>query len=335
MIATTKAWLERMRLQSDRGGCGRSLPPGHLYEVFGLLIESELEIPELPIAEPGIVRRGDVSIRMGDVPVPREPTKYIHMDIQFGAGWILIDPGEGARLLVRDGNAIIVAPYSSASASEMRTYVLGSAMGALLHQRGLLPLHGNAIVMRGGAVAICGASGAGKSTLAAEFQNRGYGLICDDLCLVSFDSLGRPVAWPGIPRLKLWNDSLSSLGMSSEGLSSIGWDLEKYHVPASNYAGTRSYPLRALYNLRDSGDVAPGIVRLSGLDAVNVVTANTYRRRFRELMGDAHAYLRQIGLIVQNVPAFDFIREVGFDRFRSETDRLEQHILDVARTACE
>ncbi|MEG8053162.1 hypothetical protein QP185_07710 [Sphingomonas aerolata] len=56
----------------------------------------------------------------------------------------------------------------------MPPYLLGTALGALLHQRALLPLHCNAIVHDGKAFLFCGDSGAGKSTLAAVFEARGY-----------------------------------------------------------------------------------------------------------------------------------------------------------------
>src|SRR5258708_9269606 len=84
-------------------------------------------------------------------------------------------------------------------------------MGAIFHQRGLLPLHANAIEVGGQAVAFVGPSGAGKSTLAAYFRDRGYRVLCDDVCVVSFGSDGEPLAWPGIPRIKLSGRALAAL----------------------------------------------------------------------------------------------------------------------------
>src|SRR5258708_39789946 len=83
-------------------------------------------------------------------------------------------------------------------------------MGAIFHQRGLLPLHANAIEVGGQAVAFVGPSGAGKSTLAAYFRDRGYRVLCDDVWVVSFGSDGEPLAWPGVPRVKLWGDALAA-----------------------------------------------------------------------------------------------------------------------------
>ena len=60
-------------------------------------------------------------------------------------------------------------------------------MGAALHQRGILPLHANAVEIDHRAVAFMGASGAGKSTLAAWFHDQGYPILADDVCVIRAD----------------------------------------------------------------------------------------------------------------------------------------------------
>jgi len=57
---------------------------------------------------------------------------------------------------------------------------MGSAMGALLHQRNILALHAGTIAVNGGSVIFCGPSGIGKSTLAAGFRRRGYPNVAGD-----------------------------------------------------------------------------------------------------------------------------------------------------------
>jgi hypothetical protein len=57
------------------------------------------------------------------------------------------------RYLVRDGREIIVDPAPDAPDRDVRLFLLGSTLGILCHQRGLLPIHANAIVVGGGAVA--------------------------------------------------------------------------------------------------------------------------------------------------------------------------------------
>ena len=70
---------------------------------------------------------------------------------------------------IQEGKQIIVSPMGNTCEDKIRLYILGICMGALLMQRGILPLHGSAINIDGKVYAILGNSGAGKSTLAAAF----------------------------------------------------------------------------------------------------------------------------------------------------------------------
>jgi hypothetical protein len=99
----------------------------------------------------------------------------------------------------------------------LRSYLLGSGVGALLIQRGLLVLHGNALEKKGRAIVCVGASGAGKSTLACALMRQGWKLLADDL--VALTSGGEVL--PGIPRIKLWEDAALAFGLNPRSLPEI------------------------------------------------------------------------------------------------------------------
>ena len=114
------------------------------------------------------------------------------------------------------------------NAAELRTYLLGSAFGALLIQRGLLVLHGNALEREGRAIVCLGASGAGKSTLACALVRQGWRLLADDLVAISAEGM----VLPGIPRIKLWEDAMRSFGWSPELGIPVASGMAKYLIPA-------------------------------------------------------------------------------------------------------
>ena len=89
-------------------------------------------------------------------------------------------------------------------------------MGALLHQRNILILHGSAIKVNGESVIFVGPSGVGKSTLAAGFTKRGYPFLVDDVCALSV-GCNHPLVIPGFPRLKLWADTLKKIDTDTDG----------------------------------------------------------------------------------------------------------------------
>ena len=122
-------------------------------------------------------------------------------------GRIGIDVPEVGRYACSDGVLITVEAAPGASEDALRLFLLGSALGCLLTQRGLLVLHGNAFVVDGGCAVVLGHSGAGKSTLAAEMHRRGHLVLSDDV--VPVDAAGRAI--PGWPRIKLWQDALDRL----------------------------------------------------------------------------------------------------------------------------
>ena len=127
---------------------------------------------------------------------------------QATANQFLLKMDGGGRYLVQNGNEIIVEPAADSLASDVRVFLLGSCIGALLHQRGLLVIHAGAVYTEKGAVLFTGHSGCGKSTLLGELMRRGYKMMVDDVCAVTLDAstgseqrfaqrkLGRPAARP-------------------------------------------------------------------------------------------------------------------------------------------
>ena len=115
-------------------------------------------------------------------------------------------------------------PMPVQTTHEVVLFLMGSVMGALLHQRDYLPLHGSAIKTENGAALFLGTSSIGKSTIAAGFQKRGYPILADDLCAVAMDKDSRAIVLPGFPRLKLWADALKKLEVPAADLLRVRVD---------------------------------------------------------------------------------------------------------------
>jgi hypothetical protein len=233
------------------------------------------------------------------------------------------------RYLIREGRQIVIDPAPGASERNLRLFLLGSAIGALLHQRGLLPLHANAIDLGRRAVAFSGHSGAGKSTIAAWFHDRGYPILADDVCVIGFDGAGRALAHPGIPRLRLWREALEASGRDTGAYDRSFDDLDKYDVPTGTSAQLDPLPLAAIYLLRkadeDGGDGA--VDRLTGVDAVDTLMSNTYRGAYLRTIGRTAEHLAACLRVVRAVPVFRAQRLWGFERFDEQAQRLHDHAI--------
>ncbi|GLK71377.1 hypothetical protein KHC23_11385 [Ancylobacter dichloromethanicus] len=274
----------------------------------GWRIRSAIPLPELM---PWTVdeRPADLTVEIGEVPerLPggREASSFLQVDDD---GACLLGVPEVGRFLVRPSGAITIRPLPEASPAEIRLFLLGSVLGFICHQHGLLPLHGSCVEMDGGAVAFCGHSGVGKSTLALNFARRGRRVLSDDVCVI--ESVDQVLVRPSFPRLKLWRDTIEDAALSTEGLERNRRGQEKYHYLVHEAGFREPLPLRAIFLLRAAGPgESTGIERLSdALDILTALTAQTFRPRLSQLLGKAAQLFQARARIASSVPVFTLAR---------------------------
>jgi hypothetical protein len=294
-----------------------------LYRVFGLQLRSEIPLTELFPAEQG--DGPEITIRLAPFP-PIEGERFDGFAVT-AAGAVLNVPG-AARYLVRNGDEILVDPDPDGSERHMRLYLLGSALGALLHQRNLLPLHANSIGIGGRAVAFLGHSGAGKSTMAAWFHDRGFDVLADDVCVVTQSEGSPPLAQPGIPRLRMWRDALEASGRSADGHELSFDDAEKYNVPTREPTAEGPLRLGAIYLLKKAEEATPGepfVQPLGGIEAIDALVANTYRGGYIPMLGGTKRHLASCLALARSVPIFAVNRLWGKDHLDRQLRDIEAH----------
>jgi hypothetical protein len=296
-----------------------------VYWLAGLRIDSEIELPILTRWDGRLATQGAARISRG-------PLKdYSIADaVPFAGGSckdkeLLFAVPEVARFLIRNGDDIVIDAEAGAGANDIAAYLLGSVFGVLCHQRGIVPIHGSAIDVDGeSCVAFVGDSGAGKSTLSAALAARGHQVISDDVCfLVAGDDLK---VWPGIGRIRLWEDSLTALklGASDAVREYDGWD--KFVVPlAPPPQLDRPRHLARIYQLRSSGS-EPTIMRVRGAAAIDLIMRNVYRAEYADLMGRQQAIFSRCAPLARHVPVFEFDRPIGFDLLGEGVEFLLRHI---------
>jgi hypothetical protein len=255
-----------------------SASPPFRHSVYGLTIESWIPFPELEPALEGA--KADVVFRLGDVPAELKGCRQTGARFQIAPGRLLLWMDHVARYLVNEGREIVVQPESGALESDVRLFLLCSPVGALLHQRGFLPLHASAIATPRGAAVLMGGSGVGKSTLAASFQRRGFRVLADDISAVRFAPDGVPWVMPGLPQLKLWPDAISRLGSNADDLARLRPQVEKRAFPFRENFHSEPLPLDHIYFLRVRAARDVGVERISGMDRLPRLMHNTYRSQF-------------------------------------------------------
>lgn len=214
------------------------------YAAYGLTINSYLPLPELLKYD----AEADVIIRQGKVTHP--PDAQISEDcIWATATEAIFFWDDIGTIWVRNGQEVVIDAIANVHLDVLRLFLLGSALGTLLHQRGKLVLHGSVIAIQGQAIAFLGESGWGKSTTVAALCQNGHQMVTDDITVIDFDGRGYPIVFPSFPQVKLWDDAVIALGDIPAHLPKIRPELEKYAKTFQQDFSVQPLPLRQLYIL--------------------------------------------------------------------------------------
>lgn len=246
------------------------------YRAYDLNIHSELVLPELPVSEgPGgladltIRRRSATAVELQDM------TEYAP-ELRMGPGKIWLHVPQVGRFLMVEGREIAVDPDLGSDDRTVRLFLLGSALGGLLGQRGNLVLHGNVVRIGDHAMVCLGRSGVGKSTLAAAFLGRGYSVVADDVAAINAEGF----VLPGIPRIRLWQNSAQVLQIATNGMERVLDDIDKFNIPIDVVGPHKALPIKWMFAL-EVGD-GPNIefLPLSGFSKVPPLVGHAYRPEF-------------------------------------------------------
>ncbi|WP_422057990.1 HPr kinase/phosphorylase [Sphingomonas sp.] len=283
------------------------------YRICGLTVASEIELSgALPVPAAIDV---DVSVRRGVA----------------GMEGLRLNLPEGGAISVSEGRLIII-DVADDGLEKAAIFVLGSAMGTLLHQRGTTVLHGSAVARDGQALLFTGASGAGKSTLAAALCTRGHRFVADDVCAISSDRQ-EPAIHPDGRRLKLWEPSIARLDLADRRRARIAAFGEKFFMAPPESMAV-SCPILAIYALCDAPEgTAVAFERLGSVDAMRVLDADSYRPDLRDLVRSHAERIAAAAALTRRIAIYRLVRPrdlAGIDRL---VDAVEMHSTALALAA--
>ncbi len=283
------------------------------YHTYGLKIESQLELPELHETPP--CDQPDVTIETPGVEEQLEGATFRNGWLEMGNERCQINIEGIARYRIEHGQRVLLdrrVPRDvdpAADPGDVRLFLLGGALGALLHQRQWLPLHVSALKTPGGVWAFTGHSGAGKSTLGAWLHHTlGWPLVTDDVAVIKPHE-DKPYLHPGPPRVKLWKDALAALDIQIDGLVRDLTRADKYHLMLREGFQNTAYPLTALVMLERSNDgESSTLERIKGVEAFKVVMTSLYRPEMAEEFSDPRGLIKHCAALVSKIRVYRFRR---------------------------
>lgn len=235
-------------------------------QAFGIDVEAEFPIPELPASGDG----GDsprTSLELAEQSdlkrswPAREATRLVSRTFPDGrpmmvverhedAGFCIWAPRYGRHVVSGDGADVRCAlPRVAAWRWERLLFAQVLPLAAALLGRVLF--HASAVAVDGGAFGFTGHAGAGKSSVAAHLVARGAALVTDDILALELSDDG-VLAHPGASLTGIDAHELGA--MTAEGRALLGAHLgksDKTYVAAPIVRGP--LPLRGLYFLTRNG----------------------------------------------------------------------------------
>jgi len=298
------------------------LIPYYTYSAFGLRIKSTFPIEELLPAETDKV---DVRIKYGITPKKLSVVSGEGVLFQANRNEFLFRLKTVGSYLVLNGTDIIVEQLNNSSIKDLNLFLLGSAIGAILHQRGLLPIHGSTVVKDGKAIIISGVSGAGKSSLAATLINRGYDLVADDISVLE-SKKNTLLVQPGIPHIKLWHDVIEKMNDKPENYEKVRDQLKKYRKPVLNAFIDKPAPPKKIIILNTKNSPGFSCEIVKGFEKFNAIKNHTYRYRFVESMDRISDHFKMANQLANAVDIIKLDRPSSPILLEELADEIEKQI---------
>lgn len=290
-----------------------------MYSAYGLQIRSFMHLPELlPVTK----SKWDISIDAGSI-------DCIPQEVLGKNGYLEVTPTQSVLYLpnlvtfrISEGNRILIDAAPDADEAIVRSYLVGTVMGILLFQRGLVVLHASAVEVDGAAVAFMGNSGQGKSSLAAALHAHGHQLCNDDVTPVTLDG-DLAIAYPGFPQLKLTSESAATLGCNPELLVELNSLEEKRGYRVRETFTQTPIPLRCVY-LLDWGDDMHVTGPLNPSEALMELIQQTWPTRLGQPGGARH--FLQCCELVKRVPFYRLHRPNNLSQLPDLAQFVKDHV---------
>lgn len=272
------------------------------YYAHGLYIRSKLYFPEFSLKQTSEV---DVFIRFGKTYLfDNYSNKNLREIYLSKLTKIIISSSNLIYLFWNDigiftitKNEIIINPKTGLDLNFLKFLLFGYGFAILLHLKGRLVLHANAVEINNSAVVISGASGIGKSTISFAFHQKGYKLLCDDVLSIDIRKKCQKV-YPSFPRIKLWPDVIQNFDEYPGKIPKIHNKTSKRFFNVSENFSDIEKKINTIYFIKVTGNIE--IKEISPQRAIMELIKSSYCYKFfneREVCGN----LIQCSAIVNNV----------------------------------
>lgn len=296
------------------------------YTIFNMNINSDIDIPELPVGGGG---EGEISLRLRDF---MQTDKILSEDRSFVLsrrqdGSIEIVSKGVARYFLKD-DVVDIFPENQAAIEMTRVPFLGVVLATLLVRQGWYVLHGSSVSVNGRAVAFIGNKYMGKSTLAASLVKRGHTLVTDDVVAIRIGDNSVPTIHPGPFGIKLWPEAIDSLSIGGDEVYPLFDGSAKDVLRTAGRHQEAPLPLDHVYVL--GFGKAKEVLSLSPIDGITELMHNEYHNRYPDIdPNSSQRLLFNSAHLRRNVNMSALIRPVDKHGLDDIAKMVEQHVMSL------
>lgn len=282
------------------------------YKIYGMLLASDVKIEEALELAPVQDEQVDVWIETGDFE-PDVKTKLDETDKQGSFSFYRHDSMffhvEKVASYHVTKQRICVKPEEGADLMEVKTFLLGSALGYCMNLRNMVVIHGGAVCKNGKGLIVTGESGAGKSTLSCALRNYGYDFIADDVCAISVSEAENPHINLAYPQQKLCRDAALRQGYDLSELIYINEERDKFAIRLKDRFMPDGADFYVLYEIVLSDEQELSVREIDGHEKLFVLLRNIYRGESSfEMWGVPPHYMKACATIASKIRIYQISR---------------------------
>lgn len=225
------------------------------YRIYGLSVQSDLSLslPESPITD----RSVDLEIFFAKIDIPsdiifEQSIGDIKIMKTLNCSYIIWNNTKLCKIV--QGKEIVIDNLTRLDKNFLRSLILGPLFAIVLHQRGRLVLHANAVNINDNAVLLLGSRGKGKSTTSLALHKSGYKIMSDDIVSIKFNYSDVPIVFPSFPCMKLSSEVVANMLIDYTSMPKVYLNPSKRVYDFSESFFDISFPLKAIYLIEEGNE---------------------------------------------------------------------------------
>ncbi|NVJ87807.1 MAG: hypothetical protein HWE15_16000 [Algoriphagus sp.] len=296
------------------------------YKVYGLVCESQVELPALLPVEK--ISNIDFKVRVVEtIPAFQIPAIFQEEGLSYNESEFYLEMPEIAQYLVQNGKTIYIKALTK-DWDSILLFFYSNCLGALLFQKNLIPFHVSGVVNKEGKVWLFAApSQTGKSTTALKLKEKGFEIFTDDTALI-FVKEGKSWAIPSYPMIRAWKSTLDRQKVYKESDGSrIREEFDKYGILYHQDFSDEPREILGVIFLEEKGTEIR-VEKLSQMQGLEFLGHNVYRGYWIEGMNKQILQFQVLTSIARNSSFWKASRPENQDTFESFYKAIVDQIME-------